>query len=84
MHVPGRHDFAFQDVAEHEVIVHCLSYNSGDGGRGEFDEGVVFGVAGGAVAREAKAGYVSELAKVGTHLGFVEAVRDASDELVFG
>lgn len=67
-------------MPEHEVVVHCFGDDLGDGGGGEFEEGVVLGGAGGAVSREAEAGEVAELGEVGTHLGFVEAVGDAAVE----
>lgn len=78
MHLLPRHDPHLQDVAEHEVVVHGLGDDGRDGGGGEFEEGVVLGGAGGAVAREAQAEQGAELGEVGAHLGLVEAVGDAA------
>lgn len=79
MHLFLGHEAHFQDVVEEEVVVHCGGDDGGDGRGGEFEEGVVLGGAGVAGAGEAEAREGTELGEVGPHLGFVEAVGDASE-----
>ena len=77
VHLPRRHELAFQDVPEEEIVVHGGDDDAGDFHGCEFYEGVVLGGAGGAVAREPEAGDGAELGEVGTHFLFVKPMRDA-------
>ena len=65
-------------MAEHDVVVHGVGDDLGHLGRGELEEGEVLGGAGFAAAREAHVVDGAELAEVGAHFVFVEAVGDAS------
>jgi len=65
-------------VPEHEVVVHGLSDDAGDGGGLEFEEGVMAGGTGTFVSGEAQAGYGAELGEVLAHLVFIEPVGDAA------
>lgn len=66
-------------MAEEEVVVHGVRSDPGYVSVRELDEGVVLALAGALVAREAEASDFAELGKVGAHLVFIEAVRDAAE-----
>jgi hypothetical protein len=66
-------------MAEHQIVIHGVGGDPGDGGGSKLDKGVVLGATCGAVARETKAGNGAELGEIGAHFVLVETVRNATE-----